>query len=64
METKSGDLIGPKYKPLDGPLGMPGPIGLDRDGNPGETDEEHAQRWRDAIAHNERYFAKHPKSLK
>ena len=36
---------------------MPGPIGLSADGTPGETEEEHMQRWRDAIAHNERFFA-------
>ena len=46
--------IGPAGQ--EGPVGMPGPRGQNADGTPGETEEEHRQRWRDAIAHNERYF--------
>jgi hypothetical protein len=45
---------------FEGPVGMPGPRGPNADGSPGETKEENLQRWRDAEAHNERYFAKYP----
>lgn len=45
---------------IEGPVGMPGLRGPNADGTPGETDEEHMQRYRDAIAHNERFFAKYP----
>ena len=40
-----------------GPVGMPGPRGPNADGTLVETEEEHLQRWRDAITHNERFFA-------
>jgi hypothetical protein len=41
---------------------MPGPRGPNACGTPGETEEENMQRVRDAIAHNERYFAKYPQA--
>jgi len=40
-----GSIFFGKY----GPVGMPGLL-------PGETKEEHMQRWRDALAHNELLF--------
>jgi hypothetical protein len=43
-----------------GPVGMPGLRGPNKDGTPGDSEEERRQRWRDNIAHNERYFAKYP----
>jgi hypothetical protein len=42
-----------------GPVGMPGPIGPNADGSPGETEEEHRKLWDEAIAHNERYLETH-----
>jgi len=50
--------VGPVGIPgIAGPIGIPGPVGPNPDGKPGETEEQHAARIRDALAHNERYFA-------
>jgi hypothetical protein len=54
---RKSDLAGPVYDGPKGPVGMPGPMGPNADGTPGETEEENLQRWRDAIEHNERFFA-------
>jgi hypothetical protein len=51
------DAAGLVYDGPQGPVGMPGPMGLNADGTPRETEEKHLQRWRDAIEHNDRFFA-------
>lgn len=56
----SHNVRGPSHNGSEGPVGMPGPVGLSHDGTPGETEEEHLQRWRDATEHNRRYYEKYP----